>query len=281
MRRRSLPALLLALACIASRSDGAVTLELRVDAEVRADVAVHVVVKNLGDEAAEAASPETTLAGTTARGDAPATVPPGFTAAWDMTLPRPAALGTLPLVVQLRYADGLGHRMSAPAVHVVRTAGTPPAAITLELETTPVVEAGQASLRITNREAGPVAGTLALVASAELAVTPVERAVDVAAGSTLTVPITIRNDGALPDSAAGLWAALTSSRDGYVDTVVTSAVVPIVAASRREDRPSIAIPLLAAGAGALVLWGARRLVAPARAPHSRADRRRARPSRGP
>src|SRR5258706_11561293 len=132
-----------ALALGASLTDAAITLELRVDAEVRTDVAVHVVVKNLGDEAAEAASPDATLAGATAHGDAPASVPPGFTAAWDMTLPRPAALGTLPLVIQLRYADGLGHHMSAPAVHVLRTAGTPPPAITLELEASPVTEAGQ------------------------------------------------------------------------------------------------------------------------------------------
>src|SRR5204863_5515 len=77
----------------------------------------------------------------------------GYVAAWALTLPRPSVLGTLPWVVQRRYADATGHRMSAPAVHVVRTAGTPAANVPIAMDARfETIERGGGTVRITNDE---------------------------------------------------------------------------------------------------------------------------------
>src|SRR5690349_4920125 len=73
---------------------------------------------------------------------------PGFVEAWDLTMPRPATLGTLPLVVVLEYADAFGRRMSVPAVHAVRTAATAPRDVALAVDAEPIVAAGGATVRI-------------------------------------------------------------------------------------------------------------------------------------
>ena len=275
MKRAATWTALVALGLLAEPAAAAIMLELRVDSELRADLAVHVVVKNIGDEPAENALPELTLAGTTVHAADPASLPTGFTAVWDLTLPRPTALGTLPLVVQLHYTDGFGHRMSAPAVHVVRTAGIPPGAVTLAVEATSVGDEGTATIRLANREAARVTGTLALVASVELAVTPAGRPIEMAAGETLSVPVRIENRGAIPGSTAALWAYVTLERGSSVETLVANAALPVGLGAAEQTRPSeLILPLAGASAAALLLWGARRLLAPARTPRSRADRRR-------
>jgi len=264
-----------ALVLLGRPAEALITLELRVDAALRDAVAVHVGVKNLGDEPAEGALPDVTLLGTTVRGTEPASLPPGFVAAWDLELPRPSALGTLPIVVQLHYSDGFGHPLSAPAVHVLRTAGTPAGEVDLALETTPVAETGTATVRIENREAAAVTGTLHVVASAELGVTPAERPLEIAPGATLTVPVHVENHGALDGSTAALWAYVTLARPTYVDTLAASAAVPVVPPVRNESRArTVLLALAGAAAVGCLLWGARRLLAPAAAPRSRADRRR-------
>src|SRR5437868_3591453 len=114
------------LLAAAPRADALITLELRVDVALRGDVTVHVGASNIGDEPAEDVVPEVTLGVETKRGAEPKSLPPhGFVAAWDVPFAKPSALGTLPIFVQLHYADGFGHRMSAPAVHVLRTGGSP------------------------------------------------------------------------------------------------------------------------------------------------------------
>jgi hypothetical protein len=272
-----LVALAIALALSAARAQAAITIELRVDAEVRRDVAVHVGAKNVGDEPAEQVLPVVTLLGTTARGDARASLPTNFIESWDLTLPRPTGLGTFPLVVVLEYADAFGHRMSVPAVHVVRTAATPPSDLHLAVETHPLATTGTATVRIENREAAPIGGSLALVTSGELAVTPSERAVEVPAGETLEVVLRVENRGAFPDSTAALWATLTLPRGSHVDTLVASGTIPIGDPSPAPSGLGVGIPI-AAGAvlAAIALWAGRRWLAPTRAPRSRADRRRGR-----
>ncbi len=52
MLRPALWTAFVALASLAVRAEAAITLEVRVDAEVRADVAVHIGVRNVGDEPA-------------------------------------------------------------------------------------------------------------------------------------------------------------------------------------------------------------------------------------
>jgi len=274
--------ILVALAVLlvgASRSEATITLELRVDAEVRTEVAVHVAVKNVGEEDAADVLPEVTLAGASAHGDAPTALVAGYVAAWDLTLPRPSVLGTLPLVVQLRYADATGHRMSAPAVHVVRTAGTPAANVAIAMDARfETIERGGGTVRITNHETAPASGTLTLVGNEELLLTPRERAVEVQPGSTVALPFEIGNRGALPGSAVALWASLALARGATVDTVVTSAVVPVTVAVAAPERPWGLVVMGGAALLALVIWRLRRAVAPSEGPRSRAHRRRARRS---
>ena len=268
---------LVVLGLLAWPAAAAITLEMRIDSELENDLLVHLVVKNIGDEPAEEVVPELTLAGSTVHATDPASMPAGFTARWDLTLARPTALGTLPLVVQLHYADGFGHRMSAPAVHVVRTSGTASGAVTLALEATSVADAGTATVRLASAETARVAGTLVLVPGVELTTTPVERAIEIAAGETLTVPVRIENRGAIAGSSAALWAYVTLERGSAIETLVASAPLPIGTGAAEAPRPSaIVLPLAAVAAVAALLWGARRLLAPARTPRSRADRRRRR-----
>jgi len=269
-------ALLLALA---SRADALITLELRVDVALRDDVTVHVGVNNIGDEPAEDVVPEVTLGDETKRGAEPKSLPPhGFVAAWDVTFRKPAALGTLPIVVQLRYADGFGHRMSAPAVHVLRTGGSPDGNVSVALEATDLAASGSATVRITNREAEPVRGTLGLVGSTEIAVSPAERPIEVAPGATLTVPVTLENRGVLDGSATALWAWVTLARPSWVETLTANTAVSVVTAPRNDERRYDRRLLALGGVAvvALLLLGIRRLLAPKDAPRTRAARRRSR-----
>lgn len=272
-RRTAISASVVGLALLAASSEAAITLEMRVDAAVRADVRVHVGVTNLGDEGAEDAVPEVTLLGTTVRGAEPAAVPPQFTAAWDLTVPRPTALGTLPIVVQLHYADGFGHRMSAPAVHVLRTAGAPDGRVVLAIDATPVVASGTVTVRIANREDAPVSGTLGLVPSTELVVTPIERPVEIAPGADLTVPVHVENRGALEGSTTAVWAWLTIQRATHVETLAAGAAVPVVAPPDPKARTRILLTLAGVSTVVLLGWAIRRLLA-SPAPPTRAERRR-------
>lgn len=262
---------------LAPRADALITLELRVDVALRDEVTVHVGANNMGDEPAEDVVPEVTLGDTTKRGAEPKSLPPhGFLAAWDLTFPKPTALGTLPVVVQLHYADGLGHRMSAPAVHVLRTGGPPAGDVVVTLEAADVAATGHATVRVANREAAPVAGTLRMVGSTEIAPSPAERPIEVAPGATLTVPVTLENRGAIDGSATALWAYVTLTRPSWVETLVASAALSVVAAPRDDERryDTLLLALGGTAAVALVLWGARRLLAPKATPRTRAARRR-------
>ena len=277
--RRSVGVALALLLALASRADALITLELRVDVALRDDVTVHVGVNNIGDEPAEDVVPEVTLGDETKRGADPKSLPPhGFVAAWDVTFRKPAALGTLPIVVQLRYADGFGHRMSAPAVHVLRTGGSPDGNVSVALEATDLAASGSATVRITNREAEPVRGTLGLVGSTEIAVSPAERPIEVAPGATLTVPVTLENRGVLDGSATALWAWVTLARPSWVETLTANTAVSVVTAPRNDERRYDRRLLALGGVAvvALLLLGIRRLLAPKDAPRTRAARRRSR-----
>jgi hypothetical protein len=277
MLRAALRTSLVVVAMLALRSEAAITLEVRVDSQVRDDVAVHVAVRNVGDEPAEQAWPEARLAGATARGDPPASLPPAYTASWDLTLPRPRELGTLPLVVELHYADAFGVRRSAPAVHQVRTAATPALDVAFALEVAPLVATGTATVRLENRETTAIAGTLHALTTDDLSVAPAERAIELAAHGTLAVPLTLESRGASPDSTGALWAWVTIPRGTHVDSLTAHAAVPVVsAAAETPGAAGAAVPLAIIASLGLALWGARRLVARPRAGASRAERRRGR-----
>jgi len=268
---------LAALLGLATRAESAITLEIRIDATVRTDVAAHVRVKNVGDEPAEDVRPEATLLGAGARADEPKSLPAGFEVGWDLTLPRPRALGTFPLIVSLRYADSLGHRMSAVAVHEVRTAGTPAPAVALELDAGALAQRAAAAAHIRNQEPAAISGTLVLITGEELAVTPTERAIDVAPGGTLTVPIELANRSALPGSTAALWGYLTLPRGSWVDTVTASVAVSIVPPPASDEaRGMPAWPFLLVATLAAAAWAMRRWMRPAGPPGPRAARRRTR-----
>jgi len=268
--------MLVAPALLATCADAAITIELRVDAEVRREVVVHVSARNVGDEPSEGVRPDVTLLDATAHGDPPASLRPGFVEAWDLTLPRPAGLGTFPLVVVLQYADAFGRRMSVPAVHQIRTAATPPSDVRVAIEPAPVVTTGTAVVRIENHETTPIAGRLATIASGDLAVEPPERAIELGASGSLAVPLRIENRSALPGSTTALWAYATLDRGSYVETVVANGTIPIGDPSPPPAvSPRVALALALAGAAGLAAWSVRRWLAPARVA-SRADRRRAR-----
>jgi hypothetical protein len=275
MLRPALWTAVVGLAALGGRVDAAVTLELRVDAEMRTDVAVHLRVTNIGDEPAEDTWPEVRLLDATVRGTTEPGLPPTFQASWDLTVPRPSALGTFPLVVQLHYADAFGHHTSAPAVHLVRTAGTPSLDVGLSLTTQPVTNTGTATARIENREATALVGTLHAIASTDLAVVPAERPIEVAPNGTLVVPLTIENRDAPPESTGALWVYATLPRGTWTESLAAHGAVPIGSAVQATPAgPGIVAPIVIIVAVGLAFWGARRLLAPPRTASTRAQRRR-------
>jgi hypothetical protein len=275
MLRPALCMAVVALVALEGRVDAAVTLELRVDATVDTDVAVLVRVRNVGDEPAQDAWPEARLLDATARGDTVPGLPPAFETSWNLPLPRPSALGTFPLLVQVHYADAFGHRSSAPAVHLVRTAGTPPLDADLSLTTQPVAKTGTATARIENREATALVGTLRAIASADLTVVPAERPIEVAPGGTLVVPLTLENRDAQPESTGALWVYATVPRGSWTGALAALGAVPIAAAEEAAPAgPGIVLPLAIIVGVGLALWGLRRLLAPPGATATRAERRR-------
>jgi GAF domain-containing protein len=275
MLRPALRAAVVALAALVARVDAAVTLELRVDSQVRSDLAVHVGVKNVGDEPALDAWPEVRLLDTSVRGTGERELPPTFEATWHLSLPRPSALGTFPLVVQLHYGDAFGHRTSAPAVHLVRTAGTPALDVGLSVTTQPLTSSAEATARIENREATTLAGTLHAITTVDLAVTPAERPIEVAPNSTLVVPLRVESRGAPPESTGALWVYATLPRGAWTEALAAQVAVPIVSAVAEETTgPGIVLPIAIIVAVGCAIWGARRLLAPARPGATRAERRR-------
>jgi hypothetical protein len=270
-------AIALSLALV-PRADARITLELRVDVALGDEVTVHVGANNIGDEPAEDVFPEVTFDDQTKRADPKSLPPHGFIAAWDLTFPKPTALGTLPVVVQLHYADGLGHGMSAPAVHVLRMSATPTGDVVVTLEAGDVAATGNATVRIANPEAAPVTGTLRIVGSTEIVPSPAERPIEVAPGATLAVPVTLENRGAIEGGATALWAYVTLTRPKWIETIVANAALSIIVAPRDDERryDTLLVALGGTAAVALLLWGGRRLLTPKVAPRTRAARRRSR-----
>jgi hypothetical protein len=274
MRRAAPVACVLALVGAASVADGAVTLEIGVDAKVGTDVAAHVTVRNIGDETALQLAPEAALGDATVRGEPYASLSVGFSTAWDLVLPRPAAPGAFPLVVQLRYGDTYGRSLSAPVVHEIRTAPTArrPLAVTLDVPALTTRVAGTVHVR--NDDTAPIPATLRLLASGDIAVRPASQDIEVPADSTLHVPIELENRGAQPESTAALHAWVTTVAGGVHGLALAAASVPIVEPATAERRPIVGIALAAVLAlGAIAALLRRRLAAP-RLPQSRAARRR-------
>lgn len=274
MRRAAPVACVLALVGAVSVADGAVTLEIGVDAKVETAVAAHVTVRNVGDETALELAPEATLADATVRGEPAASLSIGFSTTWDLVLPRPTARGAFPLVVQLRYGDTYGRSLSAPVVHEIRTAPAArrPLAVTLDVPALSARAAGTVHVR--NDGAAPVPATLHLLASGDVAVRPASQDVEIPADSTLHVPIELENRGAQPESTAALHAWVTTVVGGVHGLAIATAPVPIVEPASAGRRPFVAIALATIVTLGAVVALVRRRLAAVRLPQSRAARRR-------
>jgi hypothetical protein len=273
--RRTSYALVVAGVLLARGAHGSITLELRVDADVADRVDAHVVVKNLGDEPAEHVLPEAGLAGATARGDGPASMPPGFTASWDLALPRPAGAGTFPLVVELAYQDAFGHAFSVPAVHLVRTpgAGRPLLDVTMS-SPPPLQQTGTVTVAVTSRAATSMAGTLHLVAGRDVSVVPAERPIELAAGATTSVPVTVTAADGIPGSTTALPAYVTAAQGDRWEAAAASTLVTLGAPPVESNAAGFAL-LAAALAVVGLLIAARRWLARTPNADTRAARRRA------
>jgi len=166
--------------------------------------------------------------------------------------------------------------MSDPVVHLVRTAGTATPALTLDVATTPIVTAGAAAIHLENHDAAPVRGTLTLVASVDLDVDPETRALDLAPGAVLDVPVAVRNRGAFAGSTGVLYAFVTVPDGDRHATIVAKTSVPIAAGASERVMP---LAVVLGGAGLLALGLVLRRALAGRGEPTRVDRRRTNPRR--
>jgi hypothetical protein len=224
------------MVALAATSRAEVTLRTTATATVTERALVRLEVANAGDVSATDVTPEVVYQGRQVRGETLAELRPGDHHAWSFDLPLPTEPGTVPAVIQVRYADSTGHRTSVPAVATVVTPGLLPVLeARATLTTTPVTRFGRATVTLDNPTPVPIHGRLITVLPAGLTTEPESQPAEVPAHGSREVPIVVQNDGAVRGSNASIFALFQYNLDGRWHLIVAPAAVAISTESATES----------------------------------------------
>ena len=210
------------LACVRAPAGAAITLDVTLSPEVRAD-GVHVVarVRNRGTDAANDVIPRLRFENA-ARNGPPEHMNPGDTHDWPVDFPRPEHDGRYPLVATVSYADNGYRGYSAVSAALVDVGAVVPSGIRGTVAPLAVDVEGSLVITVQNDDPTPRKLTAGLLLPDELggwrdlgrvAATPGHPA-------TLSAPVQVR--GAVAGSAYGVQAVVRA----VTGDVETAALLP-------------------------------------------------------
>jgi len=216
---------LLLVACAATARAGG-GLEVTSTATVAAETTVVVDVRNAGEGDVSDVTPVVLFQGQERRGDPRSTLAPGAQATWTFALPHPVEPGTVPAVVDVRYADARG-RHGVPAIAPVSTPGLlPEPEVEATLTAVPMTGYARAQLLLSNPAAVAVHGRVIVVLPAGLSTEPVSQAAEVPASGRRIVPLVLQHDGVAPEAGVPMFALFEYDTEGRRHLVVASTGVP-------------------------------------------------------
>jgi len=234
----------LAVATLATPAAAAVTLRLEAKAEA---AALRLAATNTGSEAALDVAPEVVYQRQTYQGDG-VRLEPGSSHAWEFPLPAPAARGTFPATIRVRYADSAGAPRSTPVVALVSTPGAPASPVRARLTADPLSRVGGARLLLENPGPRPVAGRVVFVLPSVLHTEPESQPAEVGADGRSTVPLMLENGGAPAGTTLPLHAVFEYTAEGTHHTVLAETTVTVVTGAAAGRTLPLAI-----GLGALAI----------------------------
>jgi hypothetical protein len=239
-------ALALVLACaVTARAGGA--LEAETSLAVGDRVALEIDVRNPGDRAVSAITPEVVYGGRSERGETIPELAAGARHRWTFDLPRPVEPGSIPAVIHVRYTGDDGQRAAVPVVASVSTPGLLPVPeVRATLTTSPVTRFARAVLLLENPLPAPVHGRVVVVLPDGLTIEPESQPAEVAAGSRSEVPLILQNRDEPAGVTVPIFALFEYDLDGRRHLAVASARADVAG-----GRPPF--PPLAIGGSALVL----------------------------
>lgn len=216
---------LLLVACAATAHAGG-GLEVTASATVAAETTVVVDVRNAGTGDVSDVMPVVLFQGQERRGDPRPTLAPDARATWTFALPHPVEPGTVPAVVDVRYADARG-RQGVPAIASVSTPGLlPEAEVQATLSAVPMMGYARAELLLQNPAAVAIHGRVVVVLPSGLSTEPVSQATEVPARGRRIVPLVLQHDGVAPAAGVPMFALFEYDADGRRHLVVASAGIP-------------------------------------------------------
>lgn len=236
------------LAAIAVAAPARPGVELRVEATARLDDAtrVTVAVTNAGDEAATAVRADATLRARVTTGELLATLAPGTSHEWALTLSPPDEPGSFAVFIEVHALDAAGARLTVPTAVVVQTPGLVEPAVRLTASGGPVARSGNVAVVIDNAEPTPLYGRLVIMLPTGLDTEPRARGVPVPPQGRADAVILVQSRGASLGRTYPAVAVFEYTLAERRHAVLARTTIPVVAA------PSRTRPLLV-GAGALAL----------------------------
>jgi hypothetical protein len=220
---------LLLIACAATARGGD-ALEATATATVGERVAtLHLEVRNAGDAAVSEIVPEVVYQGRDEHGAPLPALAPATGHTWTFDLPIPAAPGTVPAVVRVRYTDGDGRRAAVPTVATVSTPGLlPMPEVRATLTTSPVTHFARALLVLENPTSAPLHGRVVVVLPDGLEIEPESQPAEIPADGRSAIPLVLQNRGAPSGATVPIFALFEYELEGRRELAVASAGAVVV-----------------------------------------------------
>ncbi|MCE9615025.1 MAG: hypothetical protein K8T26_12170 [Lentisphaerae bacterium] len=214
-----------ALASVRPASGGTISMQVtcRVDGT---NLVVEIV--NAGDEAAQNIVGRVDFNGTIVETPPLQSLPPSEPRGVPVGLSLAGLRGLYPVIVVVNFEDLNGYPFSTVSVLQVTAEDAQPSDLLGVLSETSIRGKTPMAFRIRNDHADAITARYHLVAPRELLAGPATGEVSVPGSGTATVPLTVENFSALPNSRYGLHAVLEYDAEGRHYTTVASTTVTVL-----------------------------------------------------
>ncbi len=248
-------ALLLATPALAR--GGSITLETTLRTTVGATVQVAVVIRNTGTDVAHDVRPRARFLGEERTGEIARQIGPGGTHEWTFDFPRPTARGRYPVLVTVPYADPGFRGFSALSATTVDVDGVFPGRFRGGVSHLAIDTDASLTVTIVNDDTMERTARLAVFLPDELGGFRELGPYQFAPGKTVTIPVPVRNHGALAGSRYPVYAVLTVDDDPRTAALLSSMVdvVATVAIDWQVYLPRAAIALAACWVAVEIMLG--------------------------
>lgn len=250
-------AVVLVLALPALARAGAITLETTLRTTVGPTVQVTVAIRNTGSDVAHDVRPRARFLGEERTGEIARQIGPGGSQEWTFDFPRPATRGRFPLLVTVPYADPGFRGFSALSATTVDVDGVFPGRFRGGVSRLAIDTDATMTVTIVNDDAIARKARLGVFLPDELGGFRDLGPYDFAPGKTVTIPVPVRNHGALAGSRYPAYAVITVDDDPRTATLLSSMVdvVASVAIDWQVYLPRAAIVLGACWVAVEIILG--------------------------